>query len=86
MTQVDLQHAARRQPFEPFRLILSTGAAYDIRHPDLIMVGQRAAIIGLVNQPDATAFERILKIDLLHVVGIEEIPKTPPPKNGAGSS
>lgn len=74
MTQEDLLDAARRQPFEPFRVILTTGAAYDIRHPDLIMVGRRAAVIGITNEPGGTAFDRTVKVDLLHVVGIEELP------------
>src|SRR5689334_4533968 len=41
MTQEELHEAARHQPFEPFRLILTTGATFDIHHPDLIMVGRR---------------------------------------------
>ena len=82
MTQDDLQDAARRQPFDPFRVILTTGAIYDIRHPDLIMVGRRAAIIGITNDPGGTAFDRTIKVDLLHVVGIEELPGVPPSNNG----
>ncbi len=82
MTQEDLQGAARRQPFEPFRVILTTGAAYDVRHPDLIMVGRRAAILGITNEPGGTAFDRTIKVDLLHVVGIEELPGVSPSQNG----
>jgi hypothetical protein len=82
MTQEDLQEAARRQPFEPFRGILTTGKACDIRHPDLIMVGRRAAVIGITNEPGQTAFDRTIKVDLLHVVGIEELPGVTPSSNG----
>jgi hypothetical protein len=82
MTQEDLQQAARRQPFEPFRVILTTGATHDIRHPNLIMIGRRAAIIGITNEPGASAFDRTLKVDLLHVVGIEDLPGVPPSQNG----
>ncbi len=82
MTQEDLADAAHRQPFEPFRVILTTGAAYDIRHPDLIMVGRRAAVIGITNEPSGIAFDRTIKVDLLHVVGIQELPGVPPSSNG----
>jgi hypothetical protein len=82
MTQEELQEAARRQPFEPFRVILSTGATFDIRHPDLIMVGRRWAILGITNEPGGTACDRTIKVDLLHVVGVEELPISPPPSNG----
>jgi hypothetical protein len=80
MTHVDLQSAARRQPFEPFRVVLTTGTTYDIRHPDLIMVGRRAAIIGITSDQAGTAFDRTIKVDLFHVVGIEELPS--PSANG----
>jgi hypothetical protein len=78
MTQDALLDAARRKPFEPFRPILNTGATHDIRHPDLIMVGLRPAIVGVTNEPTGTAYDRTIKIDLLHVVGIEELPNSPP--------
>ncbi len=74
MTHEELHEAARRQPFEPFRVILTTGATYDIRHPDLIMVGRRSAIIGVTNEPNGAVYDRTIKVDLLHVVGIEELP------------
>lgn len=82
MTQQELQEAARRQPFEPFRLSLTTGATYDIHHPDLIMVGRRSAVVGLTDEPGGFAYDRTIKVDLLHVVGSEELPVAPPSSNG----
>lgn len=81
MTYEELHNAARSHPFEPFRLVLTTGATYDIRHRDLIMVGRRSAIIGLTNQPNRTVYDRTITVDLLHVVGIERLPPVPPFKN-----
>jgi hypothetical protein len=81
MTQEELHDAARRHPFQPFRLVLTTGEKFDIRHPDLIMVGRRSAMIGLTNDPNGTAYDRSIKVDLLHVVGIEELPVSPPPSS-----
>jgi hypothetical protein len=83
MTQEELQDAARRQPFEPFRLVLTTGETFDVRHPDLIMVGRRSAMIGITNEPGGTVYDRTFKVDLLRVVGIEELPvSSPPSSNG----
>jgi hypothetical protein len=81
MTLQDLQEAARRQPFQPFRLILTTGETRDIRHPDLIMVGHRSLIIGIPSPAAPTVYDRTIKVDNFHVVGIEELPApngTPP--------
>ncbi|MGC8643151.1 MAG: hypothetical protein ACP5XB_25100 [Isosphaeraceae bacterium] len=80
MSYDELHDAARRQPFEPFRLILTTGATYDIRHLDLIMVGRRSAIVGVTNDPGGAAYDRTIKVDLLHVVGIEELAVLSPPQ------
>lgn len=82
MTHEELREAARRQPFGAFRLSLTTGATCDIRHPDLIMVGRRSAVIGITSEPNGTAYDRTLKVDLLHVVGIEELPVSPSSPNG----
>lgn len=84
MTQEELQEAARRQPFEPFRLVVTTGTTYDIRHTDLIMVGRRSITIGITNDQAATAYDRTVKIDLFHVVAIEELPAHPAGSNGPG--
>ena len=70
-----LRQAARRQPFEPFRLTLTTGEKYDIRHPDLIMVGRQAIIIGLPLDDKEPVFDETIKIDLFHIVSIAELPK-----------
>ncbi|HVS35477.1 MAG TPA: hypothetical protein VMS17_07820 [Gemmataceae bacterium] len=85
MTQTELRDAARRQPFKPFRVVLTTGAAYDVRHPDLIMVGQRSVALGITQDPAGTAYDRIFQVDLLHVVGIEELPASTPSSNGPAS-
>ena len=84
MTQDELREAARTQPFEPFRVILTTGASYDIRHPDLIMVGRRSAVIGITDEPNGPVYDRTLKVDLFHIVGIEDLPA--PPAAGKGTA
>jgi hypothetical protein len=74
MTRNQLLEEARRRPFRPFRLVLTTGEQYDIPHPDLIMVGNRSLEIGLTLDPAGTAYDRIVRADLLHVVRVEQLP------------
>jgi hypothetical protein len=85
VTHEELQKIARQQPFEPFRLILTTGATFDVRHPDLIMVGRRSATIGLTNKPNRTIYDYTVTVDLLHIVAIEKLPGSPPASNGVSS-
>ena len=70
MAPTELRDSLTQQPFEPFRLVMSDGATHDIRHPDLLWVGQRAAYVGLTGQAGSTVFERSVKVDLLHVTQV----------------
>ena len=84
MAPEELRETLRRQPFEPFRIVLTDGAGYDVRHPDLLWVGQRTAFVGLTGEPGQTFFERSVKVDLLHITRIEPLdgPSSMPPPNG----
>jgi hypothetical protein len=78
----DLQTLARSKPFVPFRVVLTTGEKYDIRHPDLIMVGKRSAVLGITNDPAGTAYDRAVHVDLLRVVAVETGIASPASSNG----
>lgn len=83
MGSIELLEETRRQPFLPFRLMMTDGQGYDISHPDLIWVGKYAAYIGLTGEPNQNLFERTVKIDLLHVVRLEPLAGQPnSPANG----
>lgn len=76
---------ALKQPFEPFRLVMTDGASYEIRHPDLLLVGKRSATIGLTGEPGQTFYERTVKVDLLHVIRLEPISTAATQDNGKSS-
>ncbi|HZW32819.1 MAG TPA: hypothetical protein VFF52_19045 [Isosphaeraceae bacterium] len=85
MSGDQLQERARRQPFQPFRLILTTGATDDIRHPDLIMVGRRSAVLGIAKNPEAARYDIATQVDLLQVVAFEAVPASPVSPKGPAS-
>jgi hypothetical protein len=82
MSPEELHASLRQQPFEPFRIVLSDGTNYEVRHPDLLWVGKRVAYVGLTGQSGQTFFERTVKVDLLHVTQIVPIGTAAPPLNG----
>src|SRR5207249_7839013 len=47
MTPNEILAELRRRPFEAFRLHLSDGSSYDVRSPELCMVGINSVVIGL---------------------------------------
>ncbi|MGA8348724.1 MAG: hypothetical protein WB773_13150 [Isosphaeraceae bacterium] len=77
MAPEDLRDLLRKQPFEPFRLVMTDGVGLDIRHPDLLWVGRRIAMVGLTGEPGQTFFERAVQVDLLHVIRIETLQPAP---------
>jgi len=85
MAPEELAAAVRRRPFVPFRLTLTEGSTYEIRHPELCMAGRRSAVIGL-NPSDETdlLFARSVTIDLLHVVKLEPLETPTTQTNGTG--
>ena len=77
MAPEDLRELLRKQLFEPFRLVMTDGVGLDIRHPDLLWVGRRIAMVGLTGEPGQTFFERAVQVDLLHVIRIEPLLPAP---------
>jgi hypothetical protein len=67
----DVQRRLRQRPFQPFVMYLTDGSQYEVRHPELILLGRRSLILGLTSDPDQTVYERAIDIDLLHVVCME---------------
>ena len=73
MSAEELRDVLKQQPFEPFRLVMSDGEGFDVRHPDLLLIGQRSAMVGLTGQPGQIFYERVVKVDLRHVIRLEPL-------------
>jgi hypothetical protein len=83
MAPEELRDTLRRSPFEPFQLVMTDGTGYDIRHPDLMLVGHRSAMVGWTGDPAQTFYERSVKVELLHIIRLEPLEPAPPlSKNG----
>jgi hypothetical protein len=83
MAPEELASALRRQPFMPFRITLTEGSTYDVRHPELCMAGRRSAVIGLSKDEDPDLlFDRTVTVDLLHIVKLEPIDSPTKRANG----
>lgn len=73
MSPGDLEKKLRQRPFAPFRMYLIDGATYDVRHPELVILGRRSLVLGLNRDPEATRYERTVDVDLLHIVRVEGV-------------
>lgn len=77
-----LYAALHRRPFVPFRVHVSDGSAYDVRHADAIWMTRRAAYLALPGDPGQIP-ERAVVVALIHVSRLEELTTAPPSGNGA---
>jgi hypothetical protein len=82
----DIHARVKKQPFEPLRIITSSGEYYDIYHADLIMVGVRNVFIGTASEKNPTIYDRSTYLSILHITALESLPlpaaTTAPNKNG----
>ena len=81
----DVRSLTRATPFQPFRVFLSTGEVFDIRHPDMILATYGAAHIAVPapgGPPDAA--DRVKIVSLYHIQKFEFLPATTPPPGANG--
>ena len=62
----------KRQPFEPFRLYLTNGKHFDIRHPELIYVTQRTITVAKPIRGEEIP-ESVALIDPIHITHVEPL-------------
>jgi hypothetical protein len=74
MRQDDLEEYLHREPFEPFRIYLSTGVFVDIRQPELARATRSPLTLGLPIEGDK---QRFLVIALIHIVWLEILVPAP---------
>jgi hypothetical protein len=80
----NIQARLREKPFRPLRIIASEGLRFDILHPDLVFVGSRDLMIGFPGPDNPTIYDRVVRLALVHIVALEDLPATTPPKiNGS---
>jgi len=74
MCPQDIREFLRDEPFKPFRLTLTDGRSYDIRHPELAMVGRSTVAIGVPAGDEAEPiYDRLITVSLLHIMQAEPI-------------
>lgn len=61
-------------PYQPFRVVMTDGRAFDILDPRLVMPGRSTLLIGIQtpNEPPGV-FDHYISAAMIHVVRIEPI-------------
>jgi hypothetical protein len=74
MTAVTIQEKLKRQPFEPFEIVLSSGDRYPITHPDWVLLTRRSVVVA-VSSPKARGPlpESYADLSYLHIASLQPI-------------
>jgi hypothetical protein len=70
MTVQTFREMLARRPFQPVRVILSSGQSYEIRHPEMALLTRTSLLVGVDLAPDGVPAEFKI-LSLLHVTAIE---------------
>lgn len=74
MPPEDLAQFLDRKPFERFLINLTDGTILDIRHPEMVLLGRRSAVIGISNGDESRPmYDRYVTISLLHINRLEPL-------------
>jgi len=76
----ELLRRLRQRPFQPFRVHLTDGRVYDVRYPDMNIVGTTFFMVGIPEpgEPDPFA-DHMEMIDLPSIRQVEPLPASGAP-------
>jgi hypothetical protein len=76
MTLQTFRELMTNRPFKPFRLVMSSGQSYEVRHPEMALLTRTDILVGINETRDGVPAE--FKIcSLLHVTSVEPLNSTP---------
>ncbi len=71
MQPEDVRQFVRQQPF---RVTLTDGRAYEVRHPELVAVGRSSLFIGFPRPDDPEpVYDHYVVVSLLHVMQLQPV-------------
>lgn len=77
MTVQTFRELLSQRPFRPFRLVMSSGQTYEVRHPEMAFLTRTDLLVGVGETEDGVPAEfRICS--LLHVATIEPLSVSAP--------
>ena len=73
LTSADVEARLKEIPFKPFRIVTSSGANYDIFHPDMAMITKRFVVVGWIDPIDPLIPDQVAHVSMLHISELRTI-------------
>jgi hypothetical protein len=78
MPPMELLRMLRQRPFVPFRIHLDDGTVYEVRHPEMVLVGIASAIVSFPDPAQPALFTSWEVVALRHVTRLEPMQAAAP--------
>lgn len=72
MTAETFKEILHRQPFDPIRVVMSSGEHFDILHPELVLVTAKALVLVIPDSAHPEG-ERLAFCSYLHIAHVETL-------------
>ncbi len=72
MTVQTFRDLLKEQPFKPFRLVMSSGQIYEVRHPGMAWVLKSDILVGIDSEDDGIPAE-FNRCSMLHITAVEPL-------------
>ena len=76
MTVQTFRDLLAKRPFRPFRIVMSSGQAYEVRHPEMAWLTKTDLLVGIGGEDDDVPAE-FKMCSLLHVTAVEPLEAAP---------
>ena len=71
ITSADIRERVAQKPFNPFRIVTSSGQTYNVRHPEFVMIGKRTVVVGQPIHDDDPEWDLAQLVSVLHITALE---------------
>lgn len=82
MTADTFREILRRKPFEPFRVVMSSGESYAVPHPEMALASARTLILAIPDSAHPEG-ERLVFCSYLHLAHVEVLTPAGPTERRA---
>jgi hypothetical protein len=72
VTVRDFKDLLESQPFQPFRIVMSSGASYEVRHPEMAWLTRTNLYVGIDEDSEGIP-GRAKMCSLLHITMVEPL-------------
>lgn len=77
MTYTDLEQHRQNQPFRPFTIYMSDGSKFEVRHPEMLILGRTELVVGLSDGSEngsGPLADRMVHLSIRQITRVEPTP------------